>query len=57
MLGYFEVTFVNAVNLIFFILASGTLFRQGQRAATFFNKLAQDQTLRNILKVFSFETS
>jgi hypothetical protein len=39
LLGFFETSFVNAINLTLFTLdlASGRLFRQGQKAAAFFH--------------------
>jgi hypothetical protein len=37
-LGIFETSFVNAINLNLFTLASDRLFRQGQKAAIFFTK-------------------
>jgi hypothetical protein len=41
LLGFFEASFVNAINTNLFTLASGRLFRQGQKAATFFTKIPQ----------------
>jgi hypothetical protein len=43
-LGFFETSFVNAINLSLFTLASGRLFRQGQKVATFFTKIPQKQS-------------
>jgi hypothetical protein len=42
MLGFLEISFVNAINLNFFTLASGRLFRPEQKAATFFTKISQE---------------
>jgi hypothetical protein len=51
-------SFINAINLSLFTLASGRLFRQGQNVATFFTKIPQNQSLCHILKFFfSFEIS
>lgn len=38
---------------LFFILASGRLFRQGQKATPLFTKISQEQFLGNVLKFFS----
>jgi hypothetical protein len=53
--GFLETSFVTAINLSLFTLASGRLFRQGQKVATFFTKIPQKQSLCHILKFFSFE--
>jgi hypothetical protein len=56
--GCFEISFANAINLnVFFTLASGGFFRQGKKAATFFTKIPQKQSLGHALAVFSSETS
>jgi hypothetical protein len=55
MLGYFEISFVNAINLNLFTLASGRLFREEQNVTTFYTKLSK-QSLGHILK-FSSEIS
>ena len=52
-----ETSFVNAINLSLFTLASGKTLRQRQKAATFFTKIPQKQSLGHILKFFSTETS
>ena len=57
LLGFFETSFVNAINLSLFTLTLGRLFRQGQKVATFFTKIPQKQPLCHILKFFSFEIS
>ena len=57
LLGFFETSFVNAINLSLFTLASGRLFRQCQKVATFFTKISQKQYLGYILKFFSSEAS
>jgi hypothetical protein len=41
LLGFCETSFVNAINPLLFTLASGKLFRQGQKVATFFTKIPQ----------------
>lgn len=51
-LGCFEISSANRINPNLFTLASGRLFRQGQRTATFFTKISQEQYLGNILKFF-----
>jgi hypothetical protein len=56
LLGFFETSFVNAININLFTLDSGRLFRQGQKAATLFTKIPQKQSLGHILKFFSTET-
>jgi hypothetical protein len=45
MLGYFEISFINAINLNLVTLASGRLFRKGQNAVTDFIKIPQEQPL------------
>jgi hypothetical protein len=40
-LGCFEISFASVINLNLFSLALGRLFRQGQKAATFFTKIPQ----------------
>ena len=55
--GRFWDFFVNAIKLSLFNLASGRLFRQGQKAVVFFTKIPQKQSLSHILKFFSAETS
>jgi hypothetical protein len=58
--AFFETSFVNAVNKNFLpnlTCASGRLFRNGQKAATFFTKISQEQSLGHILKFFFTETS
>jgi hypothetical protein len=52
-----ETSFVNAINTNLFTLVSCRLFRQGPKAATFFTKILQKQSLCHILKFFSTETS
>jgi hypothetical protein len=53
LLGSFEISFVNSIDLRFFTLASGRLFRQGQKAAIFFTKISQNLSLGHILKFFT----
>jgi hypothetical protein len=57
LLSISKTSFVSAINLSLFTLASARLFRQGQKAATFFTKIPQNQSLCHILKLFSSETS
>jgi hypothetical protein len=56
LLGFFETSLVNGSNINLFTLASGRLFREGQKAATFFTKIPQKQSLGHPLKFFSTET-
>lgn len=52
--GCFEMSSVNEINkLQIFPLASHRHFGQGQKAATFFNKISQEQSLGHILPFFS----
>jgi hypothetical protein len=55
LLGFFETSFVNAINTNLFTLDSGRLFRQEQKAATLFTKIPQKQSLGHILKFFFTE--
>jgi hypothetical protein len=57
MLGISETSFVNEIYINIDIVALGRFFRQGQKAATFFTKIPQKQSLCHTLKFFSFETS
>ena len=57
LLDFFETSFVNAINMNLFTLASGRFFRQLQKVPTFFTKIPQKQSLSHILKFFSYETS
>ena len=56
-LGFFQTSSANRICRKLFTLASGRLFRQGQKAATFFTELTQDQSLGHILIFSFFETS
>jgi hypothetical protein len=51
--GCCETSFVKAIHLNLFTLASGRLFGQWQKAGTFFTKISQEQSLGHILKFFS----
>jgi hypothetical protein len=51
LMGLFEITFTNAININHFSLASGRLFRQGQNPVIVFIKIPG-----HILKFFSTET-
>jgi hypothetical protein len=55
--GCFETSFFKAININLFILASGRLFGQWQKAATFLTQIPQKQSLGHTLKFFSTETS
>jgi hypothetical protein len=57
LLGSFENSFVNSIDINLFPLASGRLFQQGQKAAIFFTKVPQNQSLCHILKFFFLETA
>jgi hypothetical protein len=56
-LGFFEISFVNAVNVNLFALASGRLFRHGPKSSHVFHQILTKQCLGHILKFFSSETS
>lgn len=53
----FEISSADTINPKLFSLASGKLFGQGQKAATYFTKISQEQSLGKILNFFSPETS
>ena len=57
MMGVSETSFINAIDLSLFNLASGTPSTQEQKVAKFFIKIPQKPVLRHILKYFSSETS
>jgi hypothetical protein len=50
---FFETSFINAFDMSLFTLALARLFRQGQKAAMFFTKIPQKQSLGHILKFFT----
>jgi hypothetical protein len=57
LLGFVQTFFDNAVNINLLTLASGRLFREEYKAATFYTKISKEQSLSHILKFFSSETS
>ena len=57
MMGVSETSFINAIDLSLFNLASGTPSTQEQKVAKFFIKIPQKPVLCHILKYFSSETS
>jgi hypothetical protein len=53
---FFSDLFASAIGPNLFNLDSGKLFRQGQKTVTFFTKISQEQSLGNIVKIFSENT-
>jgi hypothetical protein len=56
LLGVSEISFVNINNINLLALVLGRLFRQGQKAATFYTKISQKQSLGHTLKFFSLKS-
>ena len=57
LLDFFQTSIVSAININLFSLALGRFYRQSQKAATFFTKISQEQSIGRILKFISPETS